>query len=170
VRKYFDEFEIIDRLKKTKPSASATASMTAASCYSENEIDFDCMHNNNDDLDPWEFYVQKDNMITWRREESDGNYVYKGEQSINSCFLFLLINFSSVYVKYDDITAEDFLFVQTDVNYRREWDNTAVKLEIVDEDPYDDQQIIYWEMLWPRLFANRDYVSCVCYFHSPHSN
>lgn len=72
--------------------------------------------------------------------------------------------FIPVYVKYDDITAEDFLFVQTDVNYRREWDNTAVKLEVVDEDPDDEQQIIYWEMLWPRLFANRDYVFIRKYF------
>lgn len=62
-------------------------------------------------------------------------------------------------MKYDDITAEDFLFVQTDINYRREWDNTAVQLDIVDNDQEDDQQVIYWEMLWPRLFANRDYVS-----------
>lgn len=69
-------------------------------------------------------------------------------------FFYLL-----VYVKYDDITAEDFLFVQTNINYRREWDNTAVKLDIVDSDPEDDQDVIYWEMLWPRLFANRDYVS-----------
>lgn len=69
------------------------------------------------------------------------------------CLFFL------VYVKYDDITAEDFLFVQTDINYRREWDNTAVQLDIVDNDQEDDQQVIYWEMLWPRLFANRDYVS-----------
>lgn len=87
VRKYFDEFETIDRLKKVKPSASSTASMTAASCFSENaEENFDCMH---DDLDPWEFYVQKDNMITWRREEGDGNYVYKGEMSIKHVFSFL---------------------------------------------------------------------------------
>lgn len=69
-----------------------------------------------------------------------------------------------VYVKYDDITAEDFLFVQTNTDYRREWDNTAVKLDIVDNDPEDDQQVIYWEMLWPRLFANRDYVFVRKYF------
>lgn len=49
--------------------------------------------------------------------------------------------------------------MQTDINYRREWDNTAVKLDVVDSDEEDEQQVIYWEMLWPRLFANRDYVS-----------
>lgn len=35
--------------------------------------------------------------------------------------LFLLYVYT-VYVKYDDITAEDFLHVQMDVDYRREWD------------------------------------------------
>lgn len=30
------------------------------------------------DADSWEFYVQKNNMTTWRREEEDGHYAYKG--------------------------------------------------------------------------------------------
>lgn len=74
LKNYFEEFDNIDRLKKVK--VANASSMTAASCFSENaEENFDCMH---DELDLWEFYVQKDNMITWRREEGEGNYVYKG--------------------------------------------------------------------------------------------
>lgn len=73
VKKYFQEFDSIDRLRKVK---TTTSSMQSASCFSQNEDEnFDCMPE--DDL--WEFYVQKDNMITWRREEGDGNYVYKGK-------------------------------------------------------------------------------------------
>ena len=81
-------------------------------------------------------------MITWRSEVRPGLYAYK------------------VYVHYEDITAEDFLHVQTDVEYRRQWDNTALSLEIIDQDPAkgSNSQVIYWEMLWPKLFANRDYV------------
>jgi hypothetical protein len=30
------------------------------------------------DMDSWEFYVQKNNMITWRREEEAGHFAYKG--------------------------------------------------------------------------------------------
>lgn len=163
LKNYFEEFDNIDRLRKVKV-ANSSGSMTAASCFNENaEENFDCMH---DELDLWEFYVQKDNMITWRREEGEGNYVYKGNWKSSKIFKSNGPSFL-VYVKYDDITAEDFLFVQTNTKYRREWDNTAVKLDIVDKDPEDDQEIIYWEMLWPRLFANRDYVS---YFkvHLPH--
>lgn len=56
-----------------------------------------------------------------------------------------------MYASYPDITAEDFLFVQTDIEYRKVWDKTAVQLEVVDTDPIHQRksQIIYWEMLWP---------------------
>lgn len=92
-----------------------------------------------------------------------------------------------MFVEYPDITAEDFLHVQTDVEYRKKWDNTAVSLEVVDEDTTkgSNSSIIYWEMLWPvwalinlpcnidcvtnffflqKLFANRDYVYNRRYF------
>lgn len=56
-----------------------------------------------------------------------------------------------VYASYPDVSAEDFLFVQTDTTYRKVWDKSAITLEIVDNDPVDNakSQIIYWEMLWP---------------------
>lgn len=77
-----------------------------------------------------------------------------------SCFVALTL----VYVKFDDITAEDFLHVQMDIDYRKEWDrmytisynhlkllqwtnpfyvlDTAVTLDVIDSDPLDDQQVI----------------------------
>lgn len=56
-----------------------------------------------------------------------------------------------VYGAYNDVSAEDFLHVQTDINYRKEWDNTAVSLDIIDTDPdpTSNSHVIYWEMLWP---------------------
>lgn len=56
-----------------------------------------------------------------------------------------------VYASYADVSADDFLFVQTDTTYRKEWDKSAITLEIVDNDPANitKSQIIYWEMLWP---------------------
>lgn len=72
LRRYFDDFDTIDRLRKVK--TVSTTSMTA-SCFNEN-ADENFGVELDDDL--WEFYVQKDNMITWRREEGEGNYVYKG--------------------------------------------------------------------------------------------
>ncbi|KAG5675639.1 hypothetical protein PVAND_005527 [Polypedilum vanderplanki] len=130
-KRYLREFDFIEQLKNPK---NVIENFSKECCLTGN--------NNCDDINLWEFYVQKDNMITWRREEEDnpGQYAYK------------------VYVKYDDITAEDFLHVQMDIDYRREWDDTAVSLEVIDSDPFDNQQVIYWEMQWPKLFANRDYV------------
>lgn len=63
-------------------------------------------------------------------------------------------------MSYPDITAEDFLFVQTNIEYRREWDDTAVVLDVIDSDKLDgvNSKVIYWEMRWPNVFSNRDYV------------
>lgn len=129
-KKYLREFEFIERLRNPKHAIENFSK----ECY------LNASKFNN--LNLWEFYVQKDNMITWRREEEEntGQYAYK------------------VYVKYDDITAEDFLHVQMDTEYRKEWDHTAISLDVIDNDPFDNQQVIYWEMQWPKLFANRDYV------------
>lgn len=52
---------------------------------------------------------------------------------------------------YPDVTAEDFLFVQMDIDYRKEWDNTAVALDVIESDVAQGSysQVMYWEMLWP---------------------
>lgn len=66
------------------------------------------------------------------------------------CFVFTI----SVYASYDDISAEDFLHVQTDTEYRKEWDKSAITLEVIDTDPVhrNKSHIIHWEMQWPVNF------------------
>lgn len=56
-----------------------------------------------------------------------------------------------MHASYPDVTAEDFLHVQTDVQYRKIWDRTAVALEVIDTDPLHNSRshVVYWEMLWP---------------------
>ncbi|XP_012252654.2 stAR-related lipid transfer protein 7, mitochondrial [Athalia rosae] len=96
----------------------------------------------------WQPFIERQDMLVWRKEEprSRGLYAYK------------------VYGSFSDVSAEDFLKVQVDVEYRKEWDPTARHLEVIDTDPRTEfspnhrSDIIYWEMIWPRLFANRDYV------------
>nr|XP_012146914.1 PREDICTED: stAR-related lipid transfer protein 7, mitochondrial-like isoform X1 [Megachile rotundata] len=96
----------------------------------------------------WRPYIEREDMLIWRREEpqSGGLFSYK------------------VYGSFDDVTAEDFLQTQIDVDYRMKWDSTARELRIIDTDPKSQQtaddstDIIYWETIWPKLFANRDYV------------
>lgn len=65
--------------------------------------------------------------------------------------LFNITHSFIVYASYPDVSAEDFLFVQTDTTYRKVWDKSAITLDIVDQDPVNkaESQIIYWEMLWP---------------------
>ncbi|XP_049811669.1 stAR-related lipid transfer protein 7, mitochondrial isoform X2 [Schistocerca nitens] len=64
----------------------------------------------------------------------------------------------AVYGKYSDVSAQAFLQAQIDTDYRKEWDNTAVTLKIIDSEPTSNSDVIYWEMQWPKLFSNRDYV------------
>lgn len=141
IQEFFNEFDRIECLKSQATLFSKNGPKLLPSKCTEANNRSQNFHNMND-LESWEFYVQKNNMITWRREEEEGHYAYK------------------VYVSYPDITAEDFLFVQTDIDYRREWDDTAVVMDVIDSDMVDEtnSQVIYWEMMWPKLFSNRDYV------------
>lgn len=149
VKEYFDDFNFLERLKKE--------TIFCPRCQKRKEIDCrvegvrycscprsvsDMLSKEQNEFTAWEPYIEQKTMITWRKEVKPGLYAYK------------------VYVEYPDITAEDFLHVQTDVEYRKKWDNTAVSLEVVDEDATkgSNSSIIYWEMLWPKLFSNRDYV------------
>ncbi|CAH1176946.1 unnamed protein product [Phaedon cochleariae] len=92
--------------------------------------------------DEWVPFIEKTDLIVWRKPHSSGQSEYK------------------VFGSYADVSAEDFLNTQIDIDYRRKWDNTAVVLEVgeTDTDSNSNSDIIYWEMLWPRLFVNRDYV------------
>ncbi|KAK7793816.1 hypothetical protein R5R35_014321 [Gryllus longicercus] len=90
----------------------------------------------------WVPFLERNDLIVWRKEhpECHGLYAYK------------------VYASYDDVTAYDFLCVQLDTEYRKEWDHTAVELTILETDRSSNSDIIYWVMKWPRMFSNRDYV------------
>ncbi|KAM7351305.1 stAR-related lipid transfer protein 7, mitochondrial isoform 1-T2 [Cochliomyia hominivorax] len=92
----------------------------------------------------WEPYFSKDEFQIWRREERTAMYSYK------------------VYASFNDISAADLLHVQVDLDYRKQWDDTAVALNLIEEDPLPDtnSHLIYWEMQWPKFFNNRDYVYC----------
>jgi hypothetical protein len=69
-KEFFNEFERIECLKHRANGNSRNGpesiNRKAAEGFKVN------------DMDSWEFYVQKNNMITWRREEEEGHYAYKG--------------------------------------------------------------------------------------------
>lgn len=78
------------------------------------------------------------------------------------CVSLSLSVFCIVHASYSDITAEDFLHVQTDTTYRKQWDKSAIALDVVDVDPKNihKSHIIYWEMQWPVCIDDTT-VSCV---------
>ncbi|KAL0130208.1 hypothetical protein PUN28_002059 [Cardiocondyla obscurior] len=96
----------------------------------------------------WQPFIERQDMLIWRKIEpgSGGLFAYK------------------VYGSFSDVTAEDFLQVQIDVDYRKQWDPTAQELQIIETDPQSElsvdhsTDVIHWEMIWPKLFSNRDYV------------
>lgn len=89
--------------------------------------------------DGWQPFIERQDMLIWRKVEpgSGGLFAYK------------------VYGSFSDVTAEDFLQVQIDVNYRKQWDPTAQELQIIESDPKSELSInhstdvIHWEMIWP---------------------
>lgn len=144
IKKHLNEIDYVKRLKKDTLECQQCGKRIRIFSKVEGIEYCSCPKNNcksSKCTESWMPYIEQKDMITWRREEKPGFYSYK------------------VYVRYPDITAEDFLRVQTDVKYRQQWDKTAITLDIVDTDPNSsNSQIVYWEMLWPKLFANRDYV------------
>lgn len=151
VRSYFLEIDFVKKLQK-ETLMCVNCKKRRAVGEKFDGIDY-CVCKLRNEKNPisasgWEVYIERKNMVIWRKEERSSLYSYK------------------VYAKYNDINANDFLQVQTDVKYRKEWDDTAVSLDIIDTDPLDKlkSHVIYWEMRWPKLFANRDYVYSRRYF------
>ncbi|CAH0403920.1 unnamed protein product [Chilo suppressalis] len=94
--------------------------------------------------DGWLPYMEAEDVIIWRKEYKPGQglYAYK------------------VYGRYSEVLASDFAAVQVDGAYRRVWDAAVATLSVVERHAQGivDQAVLHWEVLWPRLFANRDYV------------
>jgi len=90
----------------------------------------------------WKPFIERPSGLVWRKEHESyrGLYAYK------------------MYGRLEDVSAHDFLRVQVDTNFRKRWDTSASELLVIEEDSLSNHDIIYWEMAWPKPFANRDYV------------
>ena len=68
-----------------------------------------------------------------------------------------------MYGEFDNISANEFLRVQLDLTeFRLSWDSNTSQCSILEQELREEEhclsQIYYWEVEWPRFFANRDYV------------
>lgn len=70
-------------------------------------------------------------------EYNNYNYI------LNILYIFI------VHGSFNDVTALDFMKVQLDLNYRKEWDSMCVDLDIFDSEPLTHSDLIYWELRWP---------------------
>ncbi|CAH0558641.1 unnamed protein product [Brassicogethes aeneus] len=142
LKKYLNDLDYINKLKEKTicsacdPSSKEKPNSAICNCNKPGQVDTSKSFEN------WFPFLEKQDLVVWRKMHESGSYVYK------------------VFGSYADVSAEDFLNVQVDNSYRKKWDTTAVILETAetDEKPNSNSDIIYWEMQWPRLFANRDYV------------
>ncbi|XP_060869222.1 stAR-related lipid transfer protein 7, mitochondrial [Metopolophium dirhodum] len=104
----------------------------------------DCPRCRNMSEEGWEPFTSGSYYNAWRKPNVDypgqNLYIYK------------------VHGLFNDITALDFMQVQLDLQYRKEWDNMSVDLDIFDSEPLTHSDLIYWEFRWPKWFQNRDYV------------
>lgn len=73
------------------------------------------------------------------------NFIMKVKSIIaKQCCLLVIVHGS-----FNDVTALDFMLVQLDLDYRKEWDSMSVDLEICDSEPLTHSDLIYWELSWP---------------------
>ncbi|XP_073964269.1 stAR-related lipid transfer protein 7, mitochondrial-like [Choristoneura fumiferana] len=93
--------------------------------------------------DGWIPYMEAEDVVIWRKEYKPGGlFAYK------------------VYGRYKDLHASDFATIQVDGAYRRQWDDAVADLSVVERpaNGVASQAVLHWEVAWPRLFSNRDYV------------
>ena len=57
--------------------------------------------------------------------------------------------FFAVLGRFSDISARQFFAVQTDLEYRRKWDDLVVNINIIDENKQTDEQVLRWISYFP---------------------
>lgn len=128
VLKHTKEFEYIEKLRQN----TIKCSLCDVAPRNNKKI-CHCPDKSKFKFEEWELFVEKDDLLIWRKLHSNGCYEYK------------------VYGSYNDVMAEDFINVQIDINYRKTWDPSAVVLELIEKDctPKSNSDLVYWEMQWP---------------------
>nr|ACO15125.1 StAR-related lipid transfer protein 7 [Caligus clemensi] len=101
---------------------------------------------NEEALDWLPFLEQKD-ILVWRKAHPklDGLFAYK------------------MYGRFHDVSPREFLSAQLDISeFRKSWDTSTVECTALKETQGPERgsidQVYYWEVAWPKFFANRDYV------------
>ena len=97
----------------------------------------------------WTPFLERKDILIWRQEHPPGSglYAYK------------------MYGHFADVTPSEFVEVQLDMSeYRLRWDESTSQCYVIEEEGSlagglgNLSHVYYWEVNWPRFFANRDRV------------
>ncbi|XP_064630405.1 stAR-related lipid transfer protein 7, mitochondrial-like [Lineus longissimus] len=89
----------------------------------------------------WEQIIEREHLQVWRKPVPDSyRYEYK------------------VCGRYFDIPPRAFFSIQTDLEYRKQWDRLVIKLDRVDRDEESGSEVIHWIMHYPYPMYAREYV------------
>ncbi|XP_023234789.1 stAR-related lipid transfer protein 7, mitochondrial-like [Centruroides sculpturatus] len=81
----------------------------------------------------WEPVISKENLFLWRKS-MPGTYLYEYK----------------VYGSFFDIPPRVFFHVQKDTEYRKKWDKLVIKLDIIDREGEDGNEVVHWVMHYPK--------------------
>lgn len=92
-------------------------------------------------LQCWEQVIDKDHFKVWRKPIPN-SYLYEYK----------------VYGTFYDVTPKCFLDIQIDLDYRKQWDNRVIKLDIIDKDDETNTEVVQWITHFPYPMYSREYV------------
>eukprot|EP00010_Vexillifera_abyssalis_P006213 CAMPEP_0201555390 /NCGR_PEP_ID=MMETSP0173_2-20130828/48491_1 /ASSEMBLY_ACC=CAM_ASM_000268 /TAXON_ID=218659 /ORGANISM="Vexillifera sp., Strain DIVA3 564/2" /LENGTH=223 /DNA_ID=CAMNT_0047967161 /DNA_START=48 /DNA_END=719 /DNA_ORIENTATION=+ len=103
------------------------------------------------DFSSYEELFSREEGTIWREPEGDGLYKYY----IRGAF------------KDSEFTIETFIFSQTDLEFRKSWDENSKEMKVIQIDKDNktcqgDLETIYWHVKYPWPFSDRDYVFHRC--------
>ncbi|XP_054717988.1 stAR-related lipid transfer protein 7, mitochondrial-like [Uloborus diversus] len=102
----------------------------------------------------WEAVIQKECVQVWRKAFPN-SYLY--EYKIMGTFY--------------DVPARTFFSVQTDIEYRKEWDKLVIKLDVIDKEKTEGGcEVMHWVMHYPFPMYSREYVYIRRAVISPETN
>eukprot|EP00112_Aurelia_sp_Birch-Aquarium-sp1_P017680 Seg4124.3 transcript_id=Seg4124.3/GoldUCD/mRNA.D3Y31 product="StAR-related lipid transfer protein 7 mitochondrial" protein_id=Seg4124.3/GoldUCD/D3Y31 len=89
----------------------------------------------------WNLFMKFKDYNVWRQKIGNGGkYMYK------------------IHGSYDDVCAKSFYQTQIDDSYRRIWDSYALGIDVVENDPLSECEIVRWTTKCPYPMKSREYL------------
>jgi len=101
----------------------------------------DCKELNKDNnSNEWKDFLKNNQCTVFRRQLPSGLYEYR------------------VHASFNDISASELLRTNTDLEYRKTWDDYVLELKVVDSDHETESELVHWVTRCPYPFSTREYI------------